>query len=84
MNLPHAGTISHRIVELLERRYGDGEGNTEMLIIVARHIVRVLEPYRKDGENPPREEAQRVAKEASAYGRPCCSAAAANRQASSP
>ena len=69
LDLPHAGTVAHRIVLLLENRYGDGDDKTEMLIILARHLVRLLEPYRKDGENPLREEGQRVAKEAARLAR---------------
>ncbi|CAN5226917.1 hypothetical protein BH09SUM1_BH09SUM1_11470 [soil metagenome] len=68
LDLPHAGTIAFRIVELLERKYSQRE-DAELLLAVAQRLHQLLEPYRKDGENPGDEEGKRVAADAARLAR---------------
>jgi hypothetical protein len=65
LNLPHAGTIARRILEALDRSTPKepDEDQFELLLAVAGRVAQQLEPYRREGENPPDGEAQRVATE---------------------
>lgn len=59
LNLPHAATVAVRI---RHHRKGAADETT-------RKLVHLLDPYREQEDNPPLEEAQRVAAEAAALGR---------------
>ncbi|HEX7900872.1 MAG TPA: hypothetical protein VF950_24150 [Planctomycetota bacterium] len=59
LNLPHAATISARI---RYHRQGAADEST-------RKLVHLLDPYREREDNPPPEEAKRVADEAAALAR---------------
>jgi len=57
LNLPHAATISSRIIYHLQRLQDSGRNVGEALAR-ADQLADVLIPYRMSGENPPEAEAQ--------------------------
>lgn len=64
LNLPHAATISHRI--LYHLRLGDaGQGG----LLVTGELIKLLEPWRDRDENGPAEAAEAARKVAAALGR---------------
>lgn len=64
LNLPHAGTIAYRICYHLKRLEAPDEA-----FILAAEIVRILDPYRDQDDNPAPEEAKFVVAETSRLGR---------------
>jgi hypothetical protein len=53
LNLPHAGTVARRILDLLDRtRVKENVEQLELLLAIAGRTAQILEPYRQDGENP--------------------------------
>jgi len=70
MNLPHAGKVAVRILELVERRAKQtGEPAPPGVLAEARDLVGLLAIYRVSGENPSSQECAAVAMEAAACGR---------------
>lgn len=67
MNVPHAATVAWRIETLLVK-YVDRKPEHAALFELAAKLATVLEPYR-GAEDPPREEAVRVAAEAAQVAR---------------
>jgi hypothetical protein len=53
LNLPHAGTIAYRIAYHLKRMDAPEE-----IFVFAAELVRILDPYRDQDDNPPPEEAK--------------------------
>jgi hypothetical protein len=64
LDLPHAGTVSVRIVRLLMRAPEPG-----LALERAESLAELLETYRIEGENPVAEEARAVTEEAARLAR---------------
>ena len=57
LDLPHASTISTRILRFIETRSGDGDASDDDLVGLAEEIRDALFPCSVSGENPPHDEA---------------------------
>ena len=57
LDLPHAGTVSVRIAQVLERNGAFKRDDTERLKSLVVMLVQMLGPYKEEGENPRREKA---------------------------
>ncbi|BBM85928.1 hypothetical protein [Candidatus Uabimicrobium amorphum] len=68
LNLPHAGTIAQRIQTLVSRETKDNEQLQEMQKISDKLMLLLL-PYKRYGENPPPQQAQKVREEAAQLAR---------------
>lgn len=68
LDLPHAGTISNRIVRIADAVATEHERGGE-LVAKARELLGVLLDCQLSGENPPPPQAQRVRDAAASIGR---------------
>lgn len=68
LNLPHAATISSRIIYHLQRRRDMGK-NVDEALVFANDLADELIPYRMSGENPGEEEAKQVIARVAELGR---------------
>jgi hypothetical protein len=67
LDLPHAGRLADRIVELLDRIAEEGSGETDEAIAAAEKVSKLLFRYTESDDNPP--DAMRLRDEAAALGR---------------
>ena len=67
LDLPHAGRLADRIVELLDRIAEEGGGKTDEAIAAAEKVSKLLFRYTESDDNPP--DALRLRDEAAALGR---------------
>ena len=68
LDLPHAGTISKRIVRIAEAVATEHERGEE-LAAKAQELLGILIDYQLSGENPPEPQARRVRDAAASVGR---------------
>jgi hypothetical protein len=68
LDLPHAGTVSLRIVHQLLKTGGPPDAH-ESALAKAKDLVLLLASARAEGQNPPEPEASEVAAEAATLGR---------------
>ncbi|MCC6546041.1 hypothetical protein IT570_02645 [Candidatus Sumerlaeota bacterium] len=52
LDLPHAGTVSIRIAQTLERNGAFRKEDTDTLKSLVVTLVQMLAPYKEEGENP--------------------------------
>jgi hypothetical protein len=69
LDLPHAGRIADRILNLLERHTDEQGIDAPDLLDTAERLSNLLFRYTDAGENPPGPEGVRVREEAAALGR---------------
>jgi hypothetical protein len=67
LDIPHAGRLADRIVELLDRIAEEGNGETDEAIAAAEKVSKLLFRYTESDDNPP--DALRLRDEAAALGR---------------
>ena len=67
LDLPHAGRLADRIVELLDRMAEEGGGEADEAIAAAEKVSKLLFRYTESDDNPP--DALRLRDEAAALGR---------------
>ncbi len=67
LDIPHAGRLADRIVELLDRIAEEGGGETDEAIAAAEKVSKLLFRYTESDDNPP--DAPRLRDEAAALGR---------------
>lgn len=67
LDIPHAGRLADRIVELLDRIAEEGGGETDEAIAAAEKVSKLLFRYTESDDNPP--DALRLRDEAAALGR---------------
>ena len=69
LNLPHAGTIAHRIALCLDDQVDWNDPKNQRLKALVRQLQELLIPYREEGENPAPAEAKRARDTAAELGR---------------
>lgn len=69
LDLPHAGRLADRIVNLLERHLEENAIEAEQVMDAAERLSNLLFRYSAQDENPVEEEALRVRDEAAELGR---------------
>jgi hypothetical protein len=69
LDLPHAGTISERILTLIHRSIDADAEQAETINTLSTELFDLLWPYRTSGENPPEPEATEAQQEAARLGR---------------
>ena len=67
LDIPHAGRLADRIVELLDRMAEEGGGEADEAIAAAEKVSKLLFRYTESDDNPP--DALRLRDEAAALGR---------------
>ena len=69
LDLPHAGTISERIVMVIQRSLDEESEDTDTVTELAGELFDLLWPHRMNGENPNEKEALEVRDEAARLAR---------------
>ncbi|HET7712262.1 MAG TPA: hypothetical protein VFL80_10075 [Thermoanaerobaculia bacterium] len=69
LDLPHAGRLADRILNLIQRYLDETGKEADEVVEAAERLSRLLFPYSANDENPPEEEASRVREEAASAGR---------------
>lgn len=69
LNLPHAGKVAWRIVQVLDSRGWQCQEGGKAMMDTARKLQALLLPYMQQDDNPGAEEAARICAEAAALGR---------------
>ncbi len=69
LNLPHAGTVAGRIAANLGQRLDPKSAGHRRVNELVGALGALLSPYRESGENPGREESERVRGSAAELGR---------------
>jgi hypothetical protein len=69
LDIPHAGRMADRILNLLERHTADNAIEAEAVLETAEAMSNLLFRYSANDENPEGEEGQRVREEAGKLGR---------------
>ena len=67
LDIPHAGRLADRIVELLDRMAEEGGGEADEAIAAAEKVSKLLFRYTESDDNPP--DTLRLRDEAAALGR---------------
>ncbi|MEO8376443.1 MAG: hypothetical protein ABI579_02135 [Candidatus Sumerlaeota bacterium] len=69
LDLPHAGTVSIRIAQTLDRNGAFKIENSEKMKSLVVMLVQMLAPYKEEGENPRQDKALIARDNAAALGR---------------
>ncbi len=64
LNLPHAGKVTGRLLQIFERRFAASHEQYASLFSCAMELFSILSDFEMLGENPPPEEAQIVRQKA--------------------